>query len=139
MKSPAGPPPRFFLDRSLGVYWIAEALRDAGLEVQTMRKRYGEQVGQRTRDEKWIEEATKDGYILLHKDKRIRFRDIERQAMVRSHARSFALSNGNLSGADACACILRNREKILRAVRLRRASYFYVILENKVEPRRLDR
>jgi hypothetical protein len=138
LRSRSYPPPKFFLDRGLGVYSIAEALRDAGIEIQTLRERYGEAEGQKVADEKWITEATLDGYILLHKDKRVRRRANERQALIESEARSFALSNGNLKGADAADRYLRHWTKILRAVRRHPAPFFYVVLEQGIELRRLD-
>jgi hypothetical protein len=103
-----------------------------------MRERYGEQAGQQIPDQMWIEEATRDGFILLHKDKRIRRMPLERRALILANARSFALSNGNLSGADASARLLRNWPNILRAIRRRPAPFFYVVLEDRIEIRRLD-
>jgi PIN like domain len=138
LRSRSEPPPKFFLDRGLGAYSIAGALRNAGIEVQTLRDRYGEEEGQKTNDEKWIEEAAHDGYVLLHKDKRIRYRTIERRALISAQARSFALSSGNLSGADASARLLRNWPKIIRAIRQRPAPFFYVVFDDRIEPRRLD-
>jgi hypothetical protein len=138
LRSRSQPPPKFFLDRGLGVYSIAEALIQEGIEIQTLRERYGEVEGQKIKDEKWIREATLDGYILLHKDKRVRRRPNEKRALIESESRSFALSSGNLSGAEATARYLRNWPRILRAIRRRPAPFFYVVLEHGIELRRLD-
>ena len=138
MRSRRRPPPKFFLDRGLGVYSIAEALIREGIEIQTLRDRYGEAKGQQIQDETWIKEATLDGYVLLHKDKRVRYRPNERRALIESEARSFALSNGNISGADASARYLRHWTKILGAIRRRPAPFFYVVLDHGIESRRLD-
>jgi hypothetical protein len=106
--------------------------------LQTLRDRYGEKPGQAIRDEQWIEDATRDGYVLLHKDKRIRHRTVERRALIRASARSFALSSGNLSGADASVRLLRLWPKILRAVHRQPPPFFYVVLDDRIELRHLD-
>ncbi|HVF06896.1 MAG TPA: hypothetical protein VNA20_18810 [Frankiaceae bacterium] len=46
MSRSSAPQPRFFTDRSLGSRVVPDALRAAGLEVQTMRERYGERRAQ---------------------------------------------------------------------------------------------
>ncbi len=132
------PPPKFFLDRGLGVRSIAQALCAAGVELQTLRDRYGEKPGQAIRDVQWIEDATRDGYVLLHKDKRIRYNAVERRALIEFSARSFALSSGNLSGAEASARLLRLWPNILRAVRRQPPPFFYVVLDDRIDLRRLD-
>lgn len=106
--------------------------------MQTLRERYGEQAGQLVADATWIEEATRDGYVLLHKDKRIRRQKIECRTLVDVEARSFALSTGSLSGAAASDRVIRNWPKIARAIARRPGPFFYVILENDIELRRLD-
>jgi hypothetical protein len=76
--------------------------------------------------------------VLLHKDKRIRRQKIECRKLVEVEARSFALSSGNLSGVAASDRVIRNWPKIEQAIERRSAPFFYVVLEDHIEPRRLD-
>ena len=59
------PDPEFFLDRSLGRYLVAEALRAAGLIVHTLASVYGEERGQAVHDEEWLALAGARGWAVL--------------------------------------------------------------------------
>ena len=50
-------PFEFFIDRSLGRHQVPQALRAVGLTVHTMAEVYGEQAGQRLKDEDWLEDV----------------------------------------------------------------------------------
>lgn len=106
--------PRYFVDRSLGVYTVPNALRDAGWSIVTMRERYGELPGQGLQDPDWIAEATALGEVLLCKDKQIAKRPAEARAIESSGARAFALGNGELTGPDMAERFLRNQPAIER-------------------------
>jgi len=67
------PPPEFFVDRSLGKS-IVEGLRATGLTVRSMADVYGDARAQRLRDEVWLRDAGKNGWIVLTKDDAIRRR-----------------------------------------------------------------
>lgn len=58
----------FFIDRSLGRHQVPQALREAGLTVHTMAEVYGEQAGQRLKDDVWLEDVGRRGWIVLMKD-----------------------------------------------------------------------
>lgn len=75
---------RLFLDRSVGTRMIATALREAGIDVETIVDRYGREQAPRISDDRWIVEATAAGRLLLGADLRIRYRTIERLALCRS-------------------------------------------------------
>jgi hypothetical protein len=77
---------RFFLDRDLGKR-LGRALREVGVEVQLHAERYPG-IGD-TPDEVWIPEVAADGWIILTHDKKIRFREAERQAFAAAGARAF--------------------------------------------------
>ncbi len=80
-----------------------------------------------------------DGLVLLHKDKEIRLKPLERVAFIDCKARSFALSNGQLTGAEGSRRILAQMSKILRVLRKQPGPFFYLIFEDHLEPRPLDR
>lgn len=125
-------PPRFFLDRGLNAESIAAALRGAGLDCQTMDDRYGQEAGKHIEDPQWITEATEDGLILLHKDKKIRRRPIEKAALIESEARSFAMANGNITGAEIVARFINNLPRMLNVIERRGGPYFYHVHAHKI-------
>jgi predicted nuclease of predicted toxin-antitoxin system len=87
----------FFVDRSLGRRIIPGALRDAGEEVRV----HDEHFPQNAKDEVWLAEAGKNQWVVLTKDKNIRYRAIEIQALVAAKVRAFVLAaRGDLSGAE---------------------------------------
>jgi hypothetical protein len=53
---------------------VPQALRAAGLTVHTMAEVYGEQAGQRLKDEVWLEDVGRRGWIVLMKGDAIRRR-----------------------------------------------------------------
>ena len=96
---PIDPPARvvFFIDRSLGRRIIPGALRDAGEEVRI----HDEHFPQDAKDETWLAEAGKQGWVVLTKDKNIRYRAIELHALLAARVRAFVLTaRGDLSGAE---------------------------------------
>lgn len=106
--------PKYFVDRSLGVYTVPNALREAGWSIVTMRERYGELSAQRLQDPDWIADATSHGEVLLCKDKQIAKRPAEARAIQASGARAFALGSGELTGPEMADRFLRNRAAIER-------------------------
>ena len=74
MSRPVPPQPRFFVDRSLGRKAVPDALRADGWDLVTLAEYYGTPTDQEVADTVWIEEAAKQGWPILMKDKRIRHR-----------------------------------------------------------------
>jgi hypothetical protein len=67
-------PPRFFLDRSLGRNAVPTALCTDDWDVITLAEHYGVPADEQVADVDWIEEAARQGWPILMKDKRIRHR-----------------------------------------------------------------
>ena len=68
-----------------------------------------------TDDETWLSElAKRPKLVVLTKDTRIRKRPLERLALENAQLRVFALSAGNLSGADQAAAFVRALPRIRR-------------------------
>lgn len=51
-------------------------------------------------DTDWLTRAGREGWAVLLKDERIRYRPAERAALHRHHVRAFCLTSGNLRAAD---------------------------------------
>jgi predicted nuclease of predicted toxin-antitoxin system len=90
-----------FLDRNLGHRVIAQAMRDAGVVVHI----HDDLFPQDAKDEEWLPVVGHQGWIVLTKDARIRYRPQERAALLHAQVRAFVLVGKNLSGpalADIC-------------------------------------
>jgi PIN like domain len=107
--------PKFFLDRSLGRKAVPEALRAAGWDVVTLAEHYGMPADEQVADTEWIEEAARQGWPILMKDKRV------------SHqARCFVITRGDLQSADMVGRISVNQAAILTAA-AEPGPYIYAI------------
>jgi hypothetical protein len=123
--------PEFFIDRSLGRRIVPNALREAGVTVHTMADVYGEMVGQRLRDETWLFDAGRRGWVVLMKDDAIRRRPAEREALVAAGVRAFCLTNAQLRGADQARRLVANLDRILRQAATP-GPYIYGVYENRL-------
>lgn len=85
--------PEFFLDRSLGKT-TASRLRDAGYVVHLIADHYPNDASD-IPDEDWIAEGCSHGWVLLTKDKRIRYRAAELEALQEGHL--FCLASGTMN------------------------------------------
>lgn len=96
--SSPSPPERlvFFTDENLGRQVVPQALRNAGEQVIAFRERFAGG----TKHPVWLPEVGRNGWVLLTKDSRIRYRRNEMQALLSSGARSFVLVSRNLPGLE---------------------------------------
>jgi hypothetical protein len=102
----------FFIDRALGNKKIAEALRGAGASVRV----HNEHFAPAERDDIWLPEIGRRGWVLLTKDSRIRYRTKEREALINARVRAFILISGNLSGPDMADILVKALPRIRRFV-----------------------
>jgi predicted nuclease of predicted toxin-antitoxin system len=89
-------PPVFFLDRSLGRKRIATALREAGAIVHI----HDDYFPPDARDEQWLTHVGRKGWVVLTKDHRIRYRNLERTALMQAGVGAFILTVGDLQGDE---------------------------------------
>jgi hypothetical protein len=130
---PSDSPPEFFVDRSLGRHIVPQALREAGAVVYTMADVYGERVGQGLADEEWIGDAGRNGWVVLMKDAKVRYRPAELQAPVDHEVRAFCLTNANLRGAAQAERFVSNLARIMR-VAARPGPYIYGVYASGLRP-----
>src|SRR3989442_6356427 len=89
-------PSVFFLDRSLGKNRIAMALRQAGATVHV----HDDHFPPAAKDEEWLTQAGQKGWVVLTKDHRIRYRNLERAALMKAGVGAFVLTAGDLKGDE---------------------------------------
>ena len=75
---------------------LPEALRARGLRVIARADRFPAGVT----DPEWLTEAGAQGWLVLTKDKAIRHRTNELQALINSGVRAFVLSAGEMTGPE---------------------------------------
>ena len=92
-----------FLDRSLGKKVVAEALRSAGARVEVHDDHFAQDVDDAT----WLTAAGRNGWVVLTKDRRIRFRATERQALLEAGVRAFVLTAGDMDGFSMAAVFVK--------------------------------
>ena len=97
--------PKFFADRCLGKI-VPLALREAGAHVELHDDHFPEDF----LDEDWIPLVAARDWVILTKDKRIRRRFRERQAVVFSQARVFTLASGTWSSNETAAVLTSHLE-----------------------------
>jgi uncharacterized protein with PIN domain len=93
----------FFLDRSLGRKIVAQALRAAGATVEVHDDHYAPDA----KDEDWLVEVGRRGWIVLTKDDRIRYRATERMALMSAKVRTFVLTSSQLQGSEMAAAFVK--------------------------------
>lgn len=106
-------PSVFFIDRSLGRKIIAGALRKAGEDVQV----HDDHFPPDARDEEWLAEIGKRGWIALSKDTRIRYRANELKALRAAKVCAFVLTaRGDLQGKEIAAIFVKALPAMKRLV-----------------------
>ncbi len=94
----------FFVDRCLGRS-VGVALQESGLQVEFHADHFADDAD----DETWISAVGERGWIVLTKDKAIRTRPVELQAVITAKVRMFRLSSGNMTGEEMGRVFVDNR------------------------------
>ena len=94
--------PTFCVDEALGKRVVAQALRDAGVRVELLIDHHSPG----TPDAEWLADVGRRGWVVLTKDKRMRFRPAEQIAIVKHGVRAFVLTSGEMSAQDMAVAFL---------------------------------
>lgn len=122
-KLSAASQPEFFVDRSLGPSTTA-CLRWSRWIVHLVNDHF-ERDAQFVADERWIEYGLRQGWALLTKDQKIRYRAGELLSLA-ERGKMFCLSNGNLTIEQQALIFEEARGPIERAVRRHEARFYQV-------------
>src|SRR5262245_29573731 len=98
----------FFIDRSLGRKKVPAALRAAGLEVHV----HDELFPPATQDVVWLAEAGVQRWVVITRDDRIRYNQLEKKAVLAARVRFFSITSSSLTGDEAAALILSAQRAI---------------------------
>lgn len=92
---------------------MPEALRAAGVEIRV----HDELFPQGTQDVEWLKEAGANGWVVVTRDDRIRYNQLEKQAVIAARLRFFSITSSSLTGEEAAALILSALDKVSRLCR----------------------
>jgi hypothetical protein len=120
----------FFVDRSLGKS-IVLGLRTVGLHIYSMADIYGERRAQRLSDAEWLNDAGANGWVVLTKDRAIRRRPSERDALMGAGVRVFCLTSADLRGAEQLERLEGNLERIIHLAE-QPGPYIYGVYASEV-------
>jgi hypothetical protein len=130
--SPPGQQPKFFLDRSLGRVAVPALLRADGWELVTLAEHYGVPEDEQVADTEWIRDSAERGWAILMKDKRIRYRRAEIDAVARHKARCFVITKGDLTSAQTAQRFLATKKAIYEAVAVT-GPYIYAVHADRLD------
>lgn len=94
--------PVFYLDESIFSHALLSALLTAGARVE----RVGGVVQRGAQDDAWLQVVGRNGWIALTRDQRIRYRTIERQALIRHGVGSLTFTGGQATGTQTAERVL---------------------------------
>ena len=130
--SPPTPQPKFFIDRSLGRVAVPNGLRDGGWDDVTLADYYGMPRDEEVADTEWIADAASRGWAILMKDKRIRYRRAEIDALIQYQAQCFVVTRGDLPSAEMASRFLTVRQAIFEAVATP-GPYLYAVQADRID------
>ena len=129
-KTSVGSPPEYFVDRSLGKV-TAGRLRDRGWSVHLISDEYPDDA-RSTKDEDWIARGCRRGWVLLTKDKAIRFRSTELAALAPGSF-LFSLARADLNVDEMVHALDTARSRIERAVESGEAGFWHVYKDGRIK------
>ncbi len=92
---------------------MATALRQAGATLHI----HDDHFPPNAKDEDWLAEAGQRGWIVLTKDHRIRYRHVERLALMKAGVAAFILTSGDLHGEEMAQIFVKALPRIERFLR----------------------
>jgi hypothetical protein len=94
--------PTFYIDESIASKILIQALRNAGEIVQCV----GEVLPKGITDDVWLRMCGEKGWVALTRDRKIRYRKIEKEALLEFEVGAFTLSAGQATGQQTADRIL---------------------------------
>jgi len=100
--------PTYFIERSLGRYTIANALRAIGRRVEV----HDDHLAAKAPDQRWIKLCGDNRWLAITKDRGIRYREWERRAIVEFQAKVYVIRPTNLTGHQIGELLVRALNRI---------------------------
>lgn len=100
---------------------MPEALRAAGLEVRA----HDDVFPQKTEDVVWLREAGVHRWVVITRDDRIRYNQLEKHAVLAARLRFFSITSSSMAADQAAAMIVSALGTIARLCR-QHARYGFI-------------
>ena len=89
------------------------------LEVEQVEfRRHRDFFARGTADSEWLQFVSARAWVVLTKDKRNRYNEIERDALRRHRAREFYFGSGNFTGAEMSQALAKAIPEMMRISRI---------------------
>ena len=111
--------PVFFLDHALGRHYVADALRECGLQVEVLTDYFAVD----TKDPAWMREVASRGWVVVTKDKRLSYHHLEPEAARAFGLRMFVLRSGNLNRRELQAVFVKAARRMVAVARAEPAPF----------------
>ena len=111
------------MDRSLGRLKVAAALRGAGATIEIHDDHFPSDAP----DEVWLKAAGEKGWVVLTKDKNIRFHSREKTALVSHDVQAFVLTAGALNGDEMAEIFVGALQEIAKVLSKNKSSFVATI------------
>lgn len=99
-----------------------------------MAEVYGERVGQGLADTEWLHDAGANGWVVLMKDDKIRYRPAELQSLIAAGVRAFCLTNANLGGQATAERFVTQLPRISEIAATRAGPYICGVYADGARP-----
>ena len=109
MIAPPEAAPTFYVDESIYSHALEAALAAAGIAFD----RVGITVPFGAADDTWLSHCGKHAYLALTRDQRIRYRPLEKQALMSYGVGCFTFTQGQATALQCAARIVELRPKML--------------------------
>jgi hypothetical protein len=113
----------FYLDESIYSRVLCGALESAGIKV----RRPGKDIEFGTPDEVWLATAGTQGWVVLMRDQRVRYRALELQSLRDAKVGAFVLTAGQATAQATAAIILPKLPKIIQIARSEHKPFLYTL------------
>ena len=94
-------------------------LRSAGADVRV----HDDLFEQDETDERWLSEVGRRGWVVLTKDSRIRYRSLERDALINAGVRAFVLTARDMTGHEMGESFVRALARMIAFARRVRGPF----------------
>ena len=94
----------------MGAYEIPAILSSAGFHVE----KFIDHFPKSTPDMEWLQEVGRRGWIVLSKDKMIRKRKLEREALRNAKVGAFILTSGSMTAKETAEAFINAHKGMLR-------------------------
>ena len=125
----------FFVDECVAYKHVANMLRDAG---HTAHVPGPDTFATGTKDIYWLPRVGACGWVLITKDKRIRKRKIELQALTEANVKAFVLTGGGLTGEEQAYVLCEALPAMIKLLR-QRSAYFIALVTKSAKVVIVDR